>query len=61
MPREFLESEVIEMNNQTRDAEYTMGRSTEETERLIEQSQLYDDVTRRFFSQEWHRQGDESP
>ena len=26
-----------------------MGRSKEETERLIEQSQLYDDVTRRFF------------
>ena len=37
------------MSNQTRDAEYTMGRSVEETERLIEQSQLYDDVTRRFF------------
>ena len=37
------------MSNQTRDAEYTMGRSTAETERLIEQSQLYDDVTRRFF------------
>lgn len=26
-----------------------MGRSEKETERLIEQSQLYDDVTRRFF------------
>ena len=26
-----------------------MGRSEGETERLIEQSQLYDDVTRRFF------------
>ena len=37
------------MSNQTRDAEYTMGRSEGETERLIEQSQLYDDVTRRFF------------
>ncbi len=37
------------MSNQARDAEYTMGRSEEETERLIEQSQLYDDVTRRFF------------
>jgi ubiquinone/menaquinone biosynthesis C-methylase UbiE len=37
------------MSNQTRDAEYTMGRSAEETERLIEQSQLYDDITRRFF------------
>ena len=41
--------EVIEMSNQTRDAEYTMGRSEGETERLIEQSQLYDNVTRRFF------------
>lgn len=28
--------------------EYTMGRSEEETDRLIEQSQLYDRVTRRF-------------
>ena len=37
------------MSNQSRDAEYTMGRSEEETQRLIEQSQLYDDVTRRFF------------
>ena len=37
------------MSNQSRDAEYTMGRSEEETRRLIEQSQLYDDVTRRFF------------
>ena len=27
---------------------YTMGRSEEETQRLIEQSQLYDRVTRRF-------------
>ena len=45
----YVYREVIEMSNQTRDAEYTMGRSAEETERLIEQSQLYDDVTRRFF------------
>ena len=37
------------MSNQPRDAEYTMGRSEEETQRLIKQSQLYDDVTRRFF------------
>ena len=37
------------MSNQSRDAEYTMGRSQEETDRLIEQSQLYEDVTRRFF------------
>ncbi len=37
------------MSNQSRDAEYTMGRSEGETDRLIEQSQLYDNVTRRFF------------
>ena len=37
------------MSNQNRDAEYTMGRSEEETQRLIAQSQLYEDVTRRFF------------
>ena len=36
------------MNNQNKDAEYTMGRSESETDRLIEQSVLYDDVTRRF-------------
>jgi len=45
----YVYREVVEMSNQTRDAEYTMGRSEDETERLIEQSQLYDDVTRRFF------------
>ena len=37
------------MSNQSKDAEYTMGRSKGETERLIKQSQLYEDVTRRFF------------
>ena len=37
------------MSNQSKDAEYTMGRSAGETERLMEQSQLYDNVTRRFF------------
>ena len=37
------------MSNQNRDAEYTMGRSASETERLIKQSQLYNDITRRFF------------
>ena len=45
----YVYREVIEMSNQSRDAEYTMGRSQEETDRLIEQSQLYEDVTRRFF------------
>ena len=37
------------MSNQSKDAEYTMGRSKGETDRLIKQSQLYDNVTRRFF------------
>ena len=38
------------MKNQTQDAQYTMGRSDAETKRLIEQSQLYDGVTRRFLN-----------
>lgn len=38
------------MKDQTRDAQYTMGRSETETRRLIEQSQLYDGVTRRFLN-----------
>ena len=29
---------------------YTMGRSKEETERLIQQSDLYGRITRRFFT-----------
>ncbi len=37
------------MSNRNKDAEYTMGRSESETQRLMEQSQLYDDITRRFF------------
>ena len=45
------------MSNQSRDAEYTMGRSEGETERLIEQSQLYDDVTRRFLLRSGIQQG----
>ncbi len=38
------------MENQTQDADYTMGHSDAETKRLIEQSQLYDGVTRRFLT-----------
>lgn len=38
------------MKDQTQDAQYTMGRSDAETRRLIEQSQLYDGVTRRFLN-----------
>lgn len=38
------------MKDQTQDAQYTMGRSETETRRLIEQSQLYDGVTRRFLN-----------
>ena len=36
------------MSEPKSDARYTMGRSSEETERLIQQSQLYETVTRRF-------------
>ena len=37
-----------ESNSARGDARYTMGRTREEEERLIQQSQLYDAVTRRF-------------
>ena len=37
------------MSESKSDATYTMGRTQEEEERLIQQSQLYDAVTRRFF------------
>ena len=37
------------MNEQNNDPRYTMGRDREETDRLIQQSQLYDSVTRRLF------------
>ncbi len=39
------------MSESKRDATYTMGRTEEEEERLIQQSQLYDAVTRRFFKE----------
>ena len=45
------------MSNQNRDAEYTMGRTESETDRLIEQSVLYDDVTRRFLLRSGISQG----
>lgn len=45
------------MSNQNRDAEYTMGRTKSETDRLIEQSVLYDDVTRRFLLRSGISQG----
>ena len=35
------------MSNTNREMTYTMGRSTEETDRLIQQSGLYEDITRR--------------
>lgn len=35
------------MSNTDREMTYTMGRSKEETERLIQQSGLYEDITRR--------------
>ena len=36
------------MTDQDRDRQYTMGRSDEETERLIEQSRLIRPITERF-------------
>ena len=39
------------MGNANREMTYTMGRSKEETERLIQQSGLYEDITRRFLKE----------
>ena len=39
------------MSNASREMTYTMGRSKEETERLIQQSGLYEDITRRFLKE----------
>lgn len=39
------------MSESKSDARYTMGRSQEEEKRLIQQSQLYDAVTRRFLKE----------
>ena len=39
------------MNKPNSDARYTMGRTKEETERLIQQSQLYGDLTQRFLKE----------
>ena len=39
------------MSNANREMTYTMGRSKEETERLIQQSGLYEDITRRFLKE----------
>ena len=36
------------MNKQNTEMAYTMGRSQEETERLIQQSGLYEEITQRF-------------
>ena len=36
------------MSDQKNDATYTMGRTKEETDRLIQQSGLYEDLTKRF-------------
>ena len=39
------------MSEQKSDATYTMGRTKEETDRLIQQSGLYEDVTKRFLGE----------
>lgn len=41
--------ELLIMNKQSKDPRYTMGRDREETDRLIQQSRLYDSLTRRLF------------
>ena len=38
------------MTDQNSERQYTMGRSDEETERLIEQSRLFEPITRRFLT-----------
>ena len=38
------------MSSSNSDRAYTMGRSKEETERLIQQSGLYEDITRRLLA-----------
>lgn len=40
---------LSKMVNSLTDAEYTMGRSVEEAERLIEQSKIYESITQGFF------------
>ena len=49
MPRKFPKEKKLNMSNQSRDAEDTMGRSESEMERLMKQFELYDDITRRLF------------
>ena len=48
---------MSESNSERSDAIYTMGRSKEEEDRLIQQSQLYDAVTRRFLWEAGLRSG----
>lgn len=43
------QGEESRMNEQKTDARYPMGRSQEETERLIHQERVYGGITRRFF------------
>ena len=45
------------MNRQNNDPRYTMGRDKEETDRLIQQSRLYDDLTRRLLNEAGVRRG----
>ena len=48
---------MSESNSERSDAIYTMGRSKEEEDRLIQQSHLYDAVTRRFLWEAGLRSG----
>lgn len=45
------------MNEPSNDPRYTMGRDQEETDRLIQQSRLYDDLTHRLFNDAGIRRG----
>ena len=45
------------MTDQNSQPQYTMGRSDEETERLIEQSRLFEPITRRFLTSAGIREG----
>ena len=48
-PQKPAKRRIESMSESKSDARYTMGRTQGEEERLIQQSQLYDAITRRFF------------
>lgn len=54
---EAMTREELFMNEPSNDPRYTMGRDQEETDRLIQQSRLYDDLTCRLFNDAGIRRG----